>query len=115
MASRRGCFILQMISLVIFLFGITGQTQAQGVKQSRPESRISDADADHVKERNEWFYRGRIVRGQPSAELRRRAYQAKLQMRAQRKRALALNANVQSSLSSGSWMPLGPLPLASDA
>ena len=45
---------------------------------------IPDADADHVKERNEWFFRGRLVHGKPSAELRRRAYQAKLQMRAQR-------------------------------
>ena len=28
---------------------------------------------NHAKQRNEWFYRGRVVRGLPSAELRRRA------------------------------------------
>ncbi len=115
MATRRGCFLLQIVFLVIFLFTITSRARAQGAKQSVPQSPIADADADHVKERNEWFYRGRIVRGQPSAELRRRAYQAKLELRAQSARALAVKANGQPSLSSGSWTPLGPAPLASDA
>ena len=115
MPTRRGCFILQISFLVIFLFTITSPARAQGAKQSVPQSPIADADVDHVKERNEWFYRGRIVRGQPSAELRRRAYQAKLELRAQSARALAVKANGQPSLSSGSWMPLGPAPLASDA
>jgi len=115
MATRRGCFILQISFLVIFLFTITSQARAQGAKQSVPQSPIADADADHVKERNDWFYRGRIVREQPSAELRRRAYQAKLELRAQSARAFAVKANGQPSLSSGSWTPLGPAPLASDA
>jgi hypothetical protein len=91
------------------------QVRAQGAKQSVPQSPIADADADHVEARNEWFYRGRIVRGKPSAELRRRPYQAKLELRAQSARALAVKANGQPSLSSGSWMPLGPVPVASDA
>ena len=115
MANRRARFILQVFFLILFLFTIPSQVRAQGAKQSVPESAISNADADHVKERNEWFYRGRVVRGQPSAELRRRAYQAKLAMRAQSAKALAVNANAQPSLSSGSWTPLGPAPLASDA
>ncbi|MGB8061687.1 MAG: hypothetical protein WCF26_07320 [Candidatus Sulfotelmatobacter sp.] len=115
MATRRGCFVLQISFLVIFLFTIISAARAQGAKQSVPQSPIADADADHVKERNEWFYRGRIVRGKPSAELRRRAYQAKLELRAQSARALAVKANGQPSLSSGSWTPLGPAPLASDA
>ena len=114
MATRRG-FILQISFLVIFLLTITSRVRAQGTKQSVPQSPVLDADADHVKERNEWFYRGRIVRGRPSAELRRRAYQAKLELRAQTARALAVRANSQPSLSSGSWTPLGPAPLASDA
>ena len=65
--------------------------------------------------RSEWFYRGRIVRGQPSAELRRRAHQAKLRLRAQRAQSLAANVSGQVSLSVGTWVPLGPAPLASDA
>jgi len=48
--------------------------QAQGAKQNVQENPIPDSDADHIKERNEWFFRGRLVRGKPSAELRRRAY-----------------------------------------
>ena len=80
------------------------------------ENPISDADGDHVKERSEWFFRGRLVRGKSSAELRRRAFKAKLQMRAQRSSAFAsARASGQTSLSSGSWIPLGPVPLASDA
>ncbi|MFZ0734365.1 MAG: hypothetical protein WAM79_18740, partial [Candidatus Sulfotelmatobacter sp.] len=65
--------------------------------------------------RSEWFYRGRIVRGQPSAERRRRAYQAKLKLRALRAPALAENVIGEVSLSLGTWVPLGPAPLASDA
>ena len=82
--------------------------------QSAPESPAGDPHADHVKQRNEWFYRGRVVRGLPSAELRRRAHEAKLRLRAERAEALA-HASPQVSLSSGSWIPLGPVPLASDA
>lgn len=32
-----------------------GFVQAQGAKQTIAETPIRDADADHVKERNEWF------------------------------------------------------------
>jgi hypothetical protein len=86
----------------------------QGAKRSETEASISDPDRDHVKQRNEWFYSGRIVRGLPTAELRRRAYQAKLQLRTRRAMALGL-AGQQVSFSVGSWVPLGPVPLASDA
>jgi len=65
--------------------------------------------------RNEWFYRGRIVRGQSSAEMRRLAYLARLRLRALRAQALAANVTGQVSLSVGTWTPLGPAPLASDA
>ena len=63
--------------------------QAQGAKQRVPENPVADPDAEHVKERNEWFFRGRVIRGKPSAEFRRRAYQATLQLRTQRAVALA--------------------------
>ena len=86
----------------------------QGARQGDAGSSTSDPGGDHVKERNEWFYRGRVVRGVPTAEFRRRAYQAKLQLRMQR--ALALpRISPQVSLSVGSWLPLGPVPLSSDA
>jgi len=96
------CFILLIAS------------QGQGAKQTGSEFAISDPDADHVRERNEWFFRGRVVRGLPSAELRRRAYQGKIQLRRQRA-AVMPNASPQVSFSVGSWVPLGPVPLASDA
>src|SRR5205814_8795012 len=89
--------------------------QAQGLRQSVPQSPVGDPDADHVKERSDWFSRGRVVRGQPSAEFRRRAYQAKLQLRARQAAARVAAISNGVSLSTGSWTPLGPAPLASDA
>ncbi len=82
---------------------------AQGLAPSGPTTNTQHAD--HSKEQDKWFYRGRIVRGQAAAELRRRAYQTKLRMRAD----YAGKAHPQDSFSTGSWIPLGPVPLASDA
>lgn len=112
----RRWFLLSLrgIVLAVLFSSFLSRLTAQGAKQNVPEAPISDRDADHIKQRNEWFYRGRIVRGQPSAELRRRAYAAKLKLRAKRAAASALVSG-QSALSSGSWVPLGPAPLASDA
>jgi hypothetical protein len=95
-------------------FFLLPQSFGQGAKRSETEASISVPDRDHVKERYEWFYRGRIVPGLPTAELKRRAYQAKLQLRTRRAMALGL-AGQQVSFSVGSWVPLGPVPLASDA
>src|ERR1700747_3503161 len=90
--------------------------QAQGAKKTSPETPITDADADHVQERAEWFLRGRVVPGKPSAELRHRAYQAKMQARAARlARAQAAHPNAPLPPSTGAWTPLGPVPLASNA
>ena len=102
-------------SFLLFFFFIPS-LRAQGSKQATSETKVESGDADHVKERNEWFARGRLVRGQPSAELRRRAYQAKMQERARRAAALALaGLSAQGITTTGSWIPLGPVPLASDA
>lgn len=105
---------MRVAALVLSCSSTISILEAQGAKQTVAENPITDSDADHVKERNEWFYRGRVVHGLPSAELRRRAYQAKLQLRAQRAGVLA-HATGLTSLSSGSWTALGPVPLASDA
>src|SRR5579872_6532525 len=118
MPSRRVLRWLRGLVLVLVLSFSASvyRLQAQGAKQTLPETPISNRDADHVKQRNEWFYRGRIVRGLPSAELRRRAVEMKLKLRAQRAAALAAGTGTGAiSLSSGSWLPLGPAPLASDA
>ena len=111
-STSRGYYCwLRILALVASCFLPISNSLAQGAKQTQA---IADPDADHVKERNQWFFRGRVVRGLPTAELGRRAYQAKLQLRAQR--ALALpHASAQASFSVGSWVPLGPVPLASDA
>ncbi len=125
MSSRRSVFSLRIPAFLLISLALVSIARAQGAKQTVPESPIPDSDADHVKERSQWFFRGRLVRGKPSAELRRRAYEAKLQMRAQHAAALAagaaaghlpmLHSNKTGALSTGAWTPLGPVPLASDA
>jgi hypothetical protein len=113
MPTRRYLSSFLVPVLIVICLGNVATVEAQGAKQRVPDSPVSDPDADHVKERNEWFFRGRLIRGKPAAELRRRAYQSKLRLRAQR--AAALGVAGQISLSTGSWIPLGPMPLASDA
>jgi hypothetical protein len=105
---------LRVVALALSCSSVS-MVQAQGAKQTFPQNPIRDSDADHFKERNEWFFRGRLVHGMPSAELRRRAYQAKLQMRARQAAALATaHVTGEAGLTSGLWTALGPMPLASD-
>src|SRR5450631_3685694 len=118
MPSGPSLFSLRVSLSILICFAGVSIAQAQGAKQAVPETSATDSDGDHVKERSEWFFRGRLVRGKASAELRRRAYLAKLQMRVQHAAvvgAAAVRGNGQVSLSSGSWIALGPMPLASDA
>lgn len=112
---RRGRFLRSMQGVVIAcMFFSAVFLPGQEENKINPRSPASDSDRDHIKERDEWFYRGRIVRGLPTAELRRRAYQRKLALRAERG-SVHSQSNGPVSLSSGSWVPLGPVPLASDA
>ena len=105
------------VSLLALLpFSLLSIAHAQGAKKTSPEMPVADADGDHVQERAEWFLRGRVVPGKSSAELRHRAYQAKMQARAARRaRAQAAHADSQPPPPSGTWTAFGPVPLASDA
>ena len=114
--SHRPSGIVYALSLAFVVFFVVS-AHGQGAKQTASGAPIRDEDADHIQERNAWFLRGRVVRGMSGAELRRRAYQAKIGMRAARsvRRQPAGTTVNPPSLSSGSWTPLGPVPLASDA
>jgi hypothetical protein len=98
------------LSLALLLIALCCISVAQQ-QESPPSSKPSAAEL--TKKANEWFARGRVTRGQSSAELRRRAFDSKLRLRAQR--MANAQAAPQVSLSSGSWILLGPAPLASDA
>jgi hypothetical protein len=115
--GRPFLFLLRVLPAILIFLVAVSMVQGQGAKRTDRDNDAPDFDADHVKERSEWFLRGRLVHGKPSAELRRRAYQAKLRLRTQRAAALSAMSGVSGgvSLSSGSWIPLGPMPLASDA
>ena len=83
MRSRRLFCWVRVLALTAGCCSAVSSMLAQGVKQTLPQNPIPDSDADHIKQRNELFFPGRLVHGKSSAELRHRAYQAKLQMRAQ--------------------------------
>src|SRR5271155_947432 len=110
MTLPRFCRVVRVSLLALLPFSVFAIAHAQGAKKTAPEIPVADADADHEEERSEWFLRGRVIHGKPSAELRHRAYQAKMQARAH-----AAPPNSQPAASSAGWTPLGPVPLASDA
>jgi hypothetical protein len=68
--------------------------QGQG-RSTFPKTPIPDSDL--IKECSESFFRGRIAGGRSSAELRCKAYQAKLPMRAQPAAASAAQARSSST------------------
>ncbi|MGD0567127.1 MAG: hypothetical protein ABSA78_01880 [Candidatus Sulfotelmatobacter sp.] len=116
MTLLRFCREVRASLPALLLISSIGIAQAQGAKKTTPGEPVADADADHVEQRAEWFLRGRVVPGKSSAELRRHAYQAKMQARAARlARAGTVRSNAQSAQSTDGWTPLGPVPLASDA
>jgi large repetitive protein len=87
----------------------------QGTKITMEHDPVVDTDRDKPGEREQWFTRGRTLPGQATAALRYQAHLRKMQMRAARKAALQMQGIAALSAVSGSWTPLGPAPLASDA
>ena len=111
-AVRRA---LRASSLLLLPLLAASTAQAQGAKKNVPTTSV--ADTDHEQERAEWFLHGRTIPGKSAAELRHRAYQAKMQARTARlalARAAQPGAQPCQRPTSG-WTPLGPVPLASDA
>ena len=74
-------------------FLLSSLARSQDAKEVDSRTPVPDSDRDHVKERNEWFYRGRIVQGLLSAELGRQAYQSKMGLR--KRRAMAQESREQ--------------------
>jgi|HubBroStandDraft_6_1064221.scaffolds.fasta_scaffold376124_2 hypothetical protein len=116
LAAKLLCAFAAIVSFWILT---APAAHAQATKQP-PALTAPDSDSDHVAERNAWFYRGRVYGGRltpavPAAELRRRAFQAKLQMRAQRAATPGSARRDGTPSPSLPWQPLGPAPLASDA
>lgn len=94
---------------VILFFPLIGSGQIPGqVPQDHEASR-------NLYRREQWFHRGRLLRGEQSAALRYRAQVQKMRLRA----ALQAQRNPQSGLPgplvSGDWIQLGPAPISSDA
>jgi hypothetical protein len=58
MARCRFIRSLRMLALALSCCSAVSVVQAQGAKQTVPQNRTPDTDVDHIKERNEWFFRG---------------------------------------------------------
>jgi hypothetical protein len=110
---KRLQFFVPVFSLAIFAF-LTSPSIGQEVGSSST-TKAKEMDRDDPARRAAWFWHGRIAPpGESSAELRHRAYQQKMQMRAARA-AQASAAAVPHAAQLNQWTPLGPAPLLSDA
>lgn len=117
MTLSRFVRVIRITLSAALSLGLIAAATAQGAKKVVPATSIADADTDHLAERAKWFLHGRVVPGKVAADLRHRAYQAKMQARIAR---AALTHNVRPNSqppppASGEWTPLGPVPLASNA
>ncbi len=105
------CFFASLLlSVSPALFG-------QGARMN-PSGAGEEADRDNPAAREAWFARGRTApKGKSAADLRWKAYQQKIQMRAAAMaaaRRAGTNAANAGPLSAG-WTALGPAPLVSKA
>jgi len=104
------------VSVSLLALSSLSLSQGQDARKTSFDTTIATANGKHIEQRSAWFLHGRVVRGKSSAELRHRAYQAKMRARAARlSHAQALRTEFHPQSSSGAWTPLGPVPLASDA
>jgi hypothetical protein len=113
MSSPFVCRFIRTFLLGLSCLCAISIARAQGAKQGAPGVPPTAAGADHIKQRNAWFMKGRVVPGKSSAELRRHAVHVKMQMRTQR--AAFTGTGLNTAPLAGTWTPLGPVPLASDA
>ncbi|MGA3348726.1 MAG: hypothetical protein ABSC33_06870 [Candidatus Sulfotelmatobacter sp.] len=115
MIRTRFCRLIRIGLLVLLQFASFAARGQDAAKISQG-MRFADPGGGREKGWAEWFLHGRVVPSKSAAELRRHAYQAKMQARAVRlARSRSMHADSAQPTSSGGWMPLGPVPLASDA
>jgi hypothetical protein len=76
---------------------------------------IAEPDRDNPAAREQWFRKGRTApAGQSAAEMRYRAHQQKLRMRAMRAQTAAAQVPAAPNAMSTGWTALGPVSLASN-
>ena len=115
MTFPRFCRVVHVSLLAVLPFSLFSISRAQGGKKTVPPLPITDADADHVQERSEWFLRGRVIPGKSSADLRFQLIRPRCRPAPLDVLAFKPSSRTTQPASSGAWTPLGPVPLASDA
>ena len=117
MTFPRFCSTVRIFVLAVLPLALLATALSQGAKKTVPALPVATADADHLEGRAKWFLHGRVVPGKVAADLRHRAYQAKMQARSVRANSVrrARPNSQPPPPASGEWTPLGPLPLTSNA
>lgn len=97
------------------LLSVSPALLAQGAR-TNPSGAGEEADRDNPAAREAWWARGRTApKGKSAAELRWKAYQQKIQMRAAAMAAARKAGTFNAAPLVGStWLPLGPAPLVSN-
>lgn len=116
MPIRHSCKLFCVVLCIPVWIAATPIVKAQKASEVPSANTGRDSKVNYIQRQNRWFYTGRILAGKNAAQLRQRAYDLKLKMRAQRAAALAAGPRGEATPQSTTpWTPLGPVPLASDA
>jgi hypothetical protein len=102
--------LLPFILCAVLAFGQSTKIRSEYGPLTVPAS-------EQQRKAEQWFRHGRVVPGQPAAALRYRARRQMMQLRAlHAATSLGISATaLPRVVSTTTWKPLGPLPLASDA
>ncbi len=109
----KSILLRSLSALLLFAIAST-PALAQGSKVSPYRDSIAENDRDREDLREQYFRKGREVKGQSAAALRLRAHQQKLALRARQFAAFSAKG-LGPAAATATWVPLGPAPLASDA
>jgi hypothetical protein len=121
---RRALQICRIAGLQVVWLSLA-HAQASGPVEQSPVRPVKAGmkeglDAEHVQLRSAWFLHGRVVPGKSTAELRRHAFETKMQIRVRAARLAPLvpagnKPSIAQPAAASGWTALGPVPLASDA
>lgn len=106
--------VLRSVSALLLFAVASTPVFAQGSKVNPYRDSIAENDHDHEVMREQYFRKGREVKGQSAAAMRLHAHQQKMAMRARQFADFSAKGLTEAA-TTAAWVSLGPAPLASDA